>query len=186
MATGYLAELIEAFFRDGERYGIPIDYFREQEPLGTVGALAMLDGLDDDVPRDERRRPHRPRLRRVARGATRERRGRDDRDKDARRPISLGVLVRRHRGPSGSPATEKPKIDYEASMGIYCFAPPRSHNRAGEHARLPGLVLLAPDGGGKSAGYESAEYRLDIGCDEDDQPAPYEFEKFRSRLLPDE
>src|SRR3954454_5022503 len=48
IATGYLAELIEAIFRDGERYGIPIDYFREEEPLGTVGALALLDGLDDD------------------------------------------------------------------------------------------------------------------------------------------
>ena len=34
MATGYLAELIEVFFRDGEAYGIPIDYFREEEPLG--------------------------------------------------------------------------------------------------------------------------------------------------------
>jgi len=40
IATGYLAELIEAFFRDGESYGIPIDYYREREPLGTVGALA--------------------------------------------------------------------------------------------------------------------------------------------------
>ena len=50
IATGYLAELIEAFFRDGESYGIPIDYYREHEPLGTVGALALIDGLvDDDV-----------------------------------------------------------------------------------------------------------------------------------------
>ena len=48
IATGYLAELIEAFFRDGENYGIPIDYYRESEPLGTVGALALIDGLDDD------------------------------------------------------------------------------------------------------------------------------------------
>ena len=46
IATGYLAELIEAFFRDGESYGVPIDYFRERKPLGTVGALALLDGLD--------------------------------------------------------------------------------------------------------------------------------------------
>jgi NDP-sugar pyrophosphorylase family protein len=30
IATGYLAELIEAFFGDGSRYGIPIDYFRDQ------------------------------------------------------------------------------------------------------------------------------------------------------------
>ncbi|MGA2163249.1 MAG: sugar phosphate nucleotidyltransferase [Solirubrobacteraceae bacterium] len=36
IATGYLAELIEAFFRDGESYGIPIDYYREREPLGTI------------------------------------------------------------------------------------------------------------------------------------------------------
>src|SRR3977135_4398320 len=50
IATGYLAELIEAFFRDGTAYGIPIDYYREREPLGTVGALALIDGLMDDPP----------------------------------------------------------------------------------------------------------------------------------------
>ena len=48
IATGYLAELIEAFFGDGEKYGIPIDYYREHEPLGTVGALALIGGLGDD------------------------------------------------------------------------------------------------------------------------------------------
>src|SRR5882724_2804893 len=48
IATGHLAELIEAFFGDGSAYGIPIDYFREDEPLGTVGALALIDGLDED------------------------------------------------------------------------------------------------------------------------------------------
>src|SRR3954466_9313600 len=47
IATGYLAELIEAFFRDGASYGGPIDSSREPEPLGTVGALALLDGLDE-------------------------------------------------------------------------------------------------------------------------------------------
>ena len=48
IATGYLAELIETFFRDGENYGIAIDYYRESEPLGTVGALGLIEGLDDD------------------------------------------------------------------------------------------------------------------------------------------
>src|SRR4051812_37740133 len=47
IATGYLAELIEAFFRNGEPYDLAIDYFREGEPLGTIGALALIDGLDD-------------------------------------------------------------------------------------------------------------------------------------------
>ena len=26
---------------------MPIDYFREYEPLGTVGALALIEGLDE-------------------------------------------------------------------------------------------------------------------------------------------
>src|SRR3954452_8252418 len=45
IATGYLAELIEAFCGDGSAYGLQVDYFREREPLGTVGALASIDGL---------------------------------------------------------------------------------------------------------------------------------------------
>src|SRR3954447_19008081 len=49
IATGYLAELIESFFQGGERYGLKIDYFRESEPLGTVRALALIEGLDHDV-----------------------------------------------------------------------------------------------------------------------------------------
>ena len=48
IVTGHLAELIEAFFGDGERFGIPIDYYREEEPLGTVGGLRLLEGLDED------------------------------------------------------------------------------------------------------------------------------------------
>ena len=48
IATGHLAELIEAFFGDGSTHGIPVDYFREEHPLGTVGALALIDGLDED------------------------------------------------------------------------------------------------------------------------------------------
>ena len=46
VATGYLAELIEVFFGNGSKYGVPIDYFREDEPLGTVGALALIGGFD--------------------------------------------------------------------------------------------------------------------------------------------
>src|SRR3954451_9206614 len=48
VATGHLSELIEVFLRDGSPYGLPIDYFREEEPLGTVGALAFLEGLEHD------------------------------------------------------------------------------------------------------------------------------------------
>ena len=49
ISTGYLAELIEAFFGDGAKYDVPIDYFRETKPLGTVGSLALIDHLDADT-----------------------------------------------------------------------------------------------------------------------------------------
>lgn len=43
-AVGHLAELIEAYFGDGHRWGddITISYSREESPLGTAGPLAML------------------------------------------------------------------------------------------------------------------------------------------------
>ena len=39
---GYLGDQIEAYFGDGSRFGVRIDYFRETQPLGTAGALGLL------------------------------------------------------------------------------------------------------------------------------------------------
>jgi NDP-sugar pyrophosphorylase family protein len=44
LATGYLAELIEAFCGDGRRFGLRITYCREPMPLGTAGPLSLLRG----------------------------------------------------------------------------------------------------------------------------------------------
>src|SRR5512138_1448771 len=50
LSVGHLGELIEAYFQNGHR-NIPglksLDYFREKEPLGTAGSLAMIPGLDE-------------------------------------------------------------------------------------------------------------------------------------------
>jgi len=35
-AVGYLASLIQAYFGDGSRFGVTIDYSLEREPLGTA------------------------------------------------------------------------------------------------------------------------------------------------------
>src|SRR5829696_2137411 len=48
LATGYLSGLIEAYFGDGERFGVKISYSREAEALGTAGPIAFVD-LDDDT-----------------------------------------------------------------------------------------------------------------------------------------
>src|SRR3954471_8861436 len=47
LATGYLSGLIEAYFGDGSSFGVSITYAREDEPLGTVGPLATIEGLDE-------------------------------------------------------------------------------------------------------------------------------------------
>lgn len=43
LAIHYLGHMIENYFGDGEMFGVRIDYLREQSPLGTAGALVLLD-----------------------------------------------------------------------------------------------------------------------------------------------
>src|SRR5437762_6430959 len=47
LSVGYLASLLEAYFGNGERFGLAIEYSLEEKPLGTAGPLALLDGIDD-------------------------------------------------------------------------------------------------------------------------------------------
>ena len=43
LAIHYLGHMIEDHFGNGERLGVRIDYLREQSPLGTAGALGLLN-----------------------------------------------------------------------------------------------------------------------------------------------
>jgi len=43
LAIHHLGHIIEDYFGNGERLGVKIDYLREQSPLGTAGALSLLD-----------------------------------------------------------------------------------------------------------------------------------------------
>jgi UDP-2,4-diacetamido-2,4,6-trideoxy-beta-L-gulopyranose hydrolase len=47
ISTHYLREKIVDHFGSGERFGVPIDYIHEEEPLGTGGALPRLSYRDD-------------------------------------------------------------------------------------------------------------------------------------------
>ncbi|MBC7998471.1 MAG: NTP transferase domain-containing protein [Leptolyngbya sp.] len=49
-AVYYKAEVIENYFGDGSRWGIAIEYLREETRMGTAGALALLrDKIDKPV-----------------------------------------------------------------------------------------------------------------------------------------
>lgn len=42
VSVGYMGELVEAFFQNGEKLGVKIDYIRESAPLGTAGPLSLI------------------------------------------------------------------------------------------------------------------------------------------------
>lgn len=43
LAIHYLGHMIEEYFGDGSRWHVRIDYLREKTPLGTAGALSLLN-----------------------------------------------------------------------------------------------------------------------------------------------
>lgn len=47
LAIHYLGHLIEDYFGDGSRWQVQIDYLREELPLGTAGAIGLLNPRPD-------------------------------------------------------------------------------------------------------------------------------------------
>jgi NDP-sugar pyrophosphorylase family protein len=46
-AIQYLGHMVEDYFGNGERFGVRIEYLSEQTPLGTAGALSLLNPRPD-------------------------------------------------------------------------------------------------------------------------------------------
>src|SRR5438309_1519684 len=112
VAVSYLEELIRAFFGDGTKVGVELDYFREEAPLGTVGVLACLSDLPD------------PCL--VMNG-------------DVLTTIGIGAMARLHeeRGAAMTVATQRRegRIDYGVSTSP--FITRQGSGRSLRHAKTP-------------------------------------------------
>jgi NDP-sugar pyrophosphorylase family protein len=187
IATGYLAQLMEAFCGDGSAYGMRIDYFREEEPLGTVGALALIDDLDapflvmngdvlTDLSYADLFAEH------LATGAAAT-------IASTRRivEITLGVM-RFHNRSDPDRVTdylEKPGLAYDVSMGVYAFDPRViRHIEPGARLDFPDLILRLLAAGEEVRAHRPDAYWLDIGRHDDYEQALAEFEAMRERLLP--
>lgn len=49
LVIGYLGQVVQKYFGDGEKFGVHIEYVVEENPLGTAGALYLLkDKIQDD------------------------------------------------------------------------------------------------------------------------------------------
>lgn len=188
IATGYMAELIEAVLNHHRgRDDVSIEFVRDPEPLGTVGPLAAITGLDDpflvmngDILTDlDYRRLFQDH---VASGAiaTIATTTRDVQ-------VALGVLECEDADDADrlTGYVEKPQLTYRASMGVYCFAPAvLRHIPRGTRLDLPELVLRLIARGETVRAWRSDAYWVDLGRREDYERAIAEFEHVRDRVLP--
>lgn len=47
IVVGHLGNIIKEYFKDGSAFGVYIDYFTEEQPLGTAGALFKMNLTED-------------------------------------------------------------------------------------------------------------------------------------------
>ncbi|CAI6084366.1 nucleotidyltransferase family protein [Cohnella sp. JJ-181] len=45
LSVNYKSEMVESYFQDGSRWGVQIRYIRENQRMGTAGALSLLEEL---------------------------------------------------------------------------------------------------------------------------------------------
>ncbi len=183
MAVNHQAELIKAFFEDGVKWGIAIDYSLEDRPLGTMGPLRLIRDLPEhflvmngdiltDLDFAAFHDDH------VAAGSlftiSSHRR---------EQSIDYGVLETDGRGRLAG-FCEKPKTQYEVSMGVYMVSRkavdviPAGRPYGFDNLMLDliaakrEVVVRAFDG-----------YWLDIGRPDDYALAIEEFESRKSRFV---
>lgn len=184
ISVGHLAELISTFFGDGSKWQMNIRYVIEDKPLGTIGPLRLIEGLDrpfivmngdllTDINFASLYAYHLEGKQQATVATTMK-----------KVQISLGVLdVDADRRLVGF--REKPVHTYTASMGIYVYDPSIIRMIAPEtHYGFDNLMLDMLAGDQMVRVYPFDGLWLDIGRHEDYEQASNEFERHRERFLP--
>ncbi len=179
LAVGYLSELIRAYFQDGSKWGVKLDYSYESQPLGTAGPLALIKDLREtflvmnadvltNLDYQELLGYHQRHGGMATIGAY-----------ERQVQIDLGVII-----PDGDcrikDYVEKPTSSHLVSMGIYIFEPEvMDFIRPGKYLDFPDLVKLLLQGGQAVHYYNFSGYWLDIGRHEDYARAAAELENIK-------
>ena len=177
LATGYLEELIRAYFQDGGRFGVPISYSREDEPLGTAGPLSLVrERLTDtfivvngDILTNLDFRLmvelHNKQANDVTLGLT-----------TRKQLIDFGVVRLDGEGKFRE-WDEKPVHEYMVSMGVYVMSPKvLPFLVENTFLNLPDYITLLKRSGARIGSYVHEGYWLDIGRREDYERACREAE----------
>jgi NDP-mannose synthase len=185
ISLGHMAHLFSATIGDGSRFGVTIEYYVEEEPLGTAGPLRLIRDLGEHVlvmngdllTTLDYRDLMNAHLARDAWATIAVRR------REVK--IDLGVVVTTLDGRLLD-YQEKPVIPYEVSMGINVIArrcleliPP------GRKFDIPELMLAIKKEGHDVHTFKTDCYWQDIGRFDDYEQACADFESEPTRFLPD-
>ena len=182
MAVGHMAEMIQTYVRNGEQYGLQIDYSFEDEPLGTVGPLAQIKGLEqtflvmngDLITTLDYRdlfNFHKQHGQIATIGAYRK-----------NFKIDLGI-IKNDADELITDYIEKPVYAFTVSMGIYVFElEVLNYIEPHRYLDFPDLVKHLLAHGKKVVSYPFDGYWLDIGNHSDYEKATEEFESIKGRL----
>jgi dTDP-glucose pyrophosphorylase/CBS domain-containing protein len=175
LSTHHLPEVIHDHFGTGEGFGVEIDYVHESTPLGTAGALGLLEDVE------------RPLL--VVNGdiitnvdframlAFHEENAAD---------ITVGVAQYRFQVPYGvvecegsriTGLTEKPQMTAFVSAGIYLLSPKAvGYVEKGKRLDMPDLIKRIVAENGAAVSFPIVEYWLDIGAPAELERAKRDYE----------
>jgi NDP-sugar pyrophosphorylase family protein len=183
MAVGHLASLLQAYFGDGERFGLRIDYSLEREPSGTAGPLALVDGLNGTflvVNGDL--------LTTLDFAAMIESHARADATATVgvhRQELQIELGVLETDGEDVTGYIEKPRHTYEASVGAYVVEPEvLDFIPSGQPYDLPDLIGALIAAGRAVKAFRFDGHWLDIGRPQEYEHASELFQRDRDRFLP--
>ena len=183
MAVNHQAEIIRAFFQDGAKWGVKIDYSMEDKPLSTMAPLRLIDDLPEnfmvmngdiltDLSYSDFYESHVSNNNIFTISAH-----------SREQKVDYGVLeMDENNHLTGF--TEKPSAEYLVSMGIYMasrrimdFIP------VGKSYGFDNLMLDLLAAGKPASVQKFDGYWLDIGRPDDYVQAIEEFEQMKQRFL---
>ena len=181
LAVNHLSHLIMAYFGDGARWGVKLDYSIEESELSTIGPLTLIRDLPEnflvmngdilsDLPYHEFLQEHVKAGSEVSVAAY-------------RRDVKIDFGVLKHVEGKLVSFEEKPTFHFDVSMGIYCLS--RQVVERLEKGRPYGFDTLMLDGlaADRPATIRPfSGYWLDIGRPDDYQYADENFDTLAGKL----
>jgi len=162
VTTHYLADHIVDHFGNGQSFGVDLNFFTEDHPLGTAGGLKLIDKTDEpmlvlngDILTDVSYKDF----------LTYHRSHRADVTVAVRRyemQVPYGVVE--CDGPSVRGLKEKPDVSFLVNAGMYLIEPVVfGYIPDGKRFDMPDLIQRLLDEGRSVVSYPILEYWLDIG-----------------------